>query len=155
MRAQRRETPLRPGPGTVPALERQPRRPPVLGTATTAARLNRTTTPLNGADLAEVHAGYSRAPSQDFRILTLAGRGQEGAEHRAVSLPGRRLPAADRVAEEGERRFRAVFAPPVPVLAVHDPGLVGVQLQSDLGHSFSQGSEDPAGLLLCRALHHA
>src|SRR5260370_13871492 len=70
MRPQRRETPLRPGPGTVPALERQPRRPPVLGTATTAARLNRTTTPLNGADLAEVHAGYSRARSQDFRILT-------------------------------------------------------------------------------------
>src|SRR6266702_6099798 len=70
MRPQRRETPLRPGPGTVPALERQPRTPPVLGTATTAARLNHTTTPLNGADLAEVHAGYSRARSQDFRILT-------------------------------------------------------------------------------------
>src|SRR5260370_31299909 len=75
MRPQRREPPLRPGPGTVPALERQPRRPPVLGTATTAARLNRTTTPLNGADLAEVHAGYSRARSQDFRILTIPEHG--------------------------------------------------------------------------------
>ncbi|HUY48661.1 MAG TPA: hypothetical protein VMV92_23575, partial [Streptosporangiaceae bacterium] len=26
---------------------------------------------LNGADLAEVHAGYSRARSHDFRILTM------------------------------------------------------------------------------------
>src|SRR6266545_4222211 len=40
MRPQRRKTPHRPGPGTIPTLERQPRRPPRLGTATPQARLN-------------------------------------------------------------------------------------------------------------------
>ena len=98
------------------------------------------------------------APGVDFPAHSLegvlAGRGQEGAEHRAVSLPGRGLPGAERVAEESERRFRAVFAPPVPVLAVHDPGLVRVQLQPDFGHPFFQGSEDLAGLLPRRAVHH-
>src|SRR6266480_567903 len=39
MRLQRRQAPVRPGPGTVPALDRQPRRPPHLGAATSAARL--------------------------------------------------------------------------------------------------------------------
>ena len=39
MRAQRREAPVRAGAGTVPALERQPRRPPNLGTAP-ARRVN-------------------------------------------------------------------------------------------------------------------
>src|SRR6266516_4893980 len=40
VRPQRRKTPHRPGPGTIPTLERQPRRPPRLGTATPQARLN-------------------------------------------------------------------------------------------------------------------
>src|SRR5260370_7333809 len=84
----------------------------------------------------------------------LAGSGQEGAEHRAVSLPGRGLPGAERVAEEGERRFRAVFAPPVPVLAVHDRGLVGWQLQPDLGTSFSPATTDPPRLLPCPLFPH-
>ena len=39
MRPQRRETPNRPGPGPLPALERQPRRPPHLGTAAATARI--------------------------------------------------------------------------------------------------------------------
>jgi sugar-specific transcriptional regulator TrmB/DNA-binding CsgD family transcriptional regulator len=36
----------------------------------------------------------------------------------------------------------------------HDPGLVRVQLQPDLGHPLFQGGEHLAGLLLCRAVHH-
>ncbi len=40
MRPQRRETPRRPGPGPLPALERQPRRPPHLGTAAAITRIN-------------------------------------------------------------------------------------------------------------------
>src|SRR6266496_2175114 len=39
MRPPRRKTSRRPGPGTIPALERQPRQPPRLGKATQEARL--------------------------------------------------------------------------------------------------------------------
>jgi hypothetical protein len=58
----------------------------------------------------------------------LADRGRERSEH-AGPVPGQRLAGAERAAEEGERRVLAVFAPPVPVLAVHDlAGLCAVSV---------------------------
>jgi hypothetical protein len=62
--------------------------------------------------------------------------------------------ARKRVAQEGERRVLAVRVPPSSVLAEHDPGLVRVQLQPDLGHPFLQRGEDLIGLPLRRAVHH-
>ncbi len=60
--------------------------------------------------------------------------------------PGPHPPRPKRVAEEGERPSAAPFA----VLAVHDPGLVGVQLQpSALGQPVRDRITDPLRLLLC------
>ncbi len=39
------------------------------------------------------------------------------------------------------------------VLAVHDPGLVGMQLQPDLGHPVLQRGQHLAGLALADAVH--
>src|SRR6266702_8498276 len=77
MRPQRRQSPHRDSTGTLPALERQPRRPPHLGAATPAARITppRTST---GATPRNCHAGHRHAHSRDFRILTI--RKPEGGE---------------------------------------------------------------------------
>src|SRR5712675_592903 len=61
------------------------------------------------------------APGADFLAHTLEGvladRGEEPGEH-AGPVPCRGVPGAERVTQEGERRLRAVRAPPLPVLAV-------------------------------------
>ena len=71
MRPQRRETPRRPGAGTVPALERQPRRPPRLGTAAPARIKPARITPSPAWPPQSRHAGHRHALSRDFRILTI------------------------------------------------------------------------------------
>src|SRR5882724_6229130 len=70
MRTQRPEAAHRPGPGTLPALERQPRRPRHLGTAATTP-INPARTP-GRTDAATVNwpRRLTACPSQDFRILT-------------------------------------------------------------------------------------
>ena len=97
------------------------------------------------------------APGADFLAHSLEGvladRGQEPGEH-AGPVPGRRVPGAERVAQEGERRARAVRAASLPVLPDHDPGLVGVQLQPDFGHPPLQCGEDLSGPPFCRAVHN-
>ena len=70
MRPQRREAPRRAGAGTVPALERQPRRPPHLGTATARPDKPRTSNTATGVAASDRHAGHRHALSQDFRVLT-------------------------------------------------------------------------------------
>ena len=93
MRPQRRETPRRPGPGPLPALERQPRRPPHLGTATAIARINPRRTRPHRRGCRTGHAGYQHAISQDFRILTHRRRRacsrKRAAGHRNAGLEGR------------------------------------------------------------------
>ena len=59
-----------PGAGTVPALERQPRRPPNLGTAPARRVKPLTGNAATGVATANRHAGYQYARSQDFRVLT-------------------------------------------------------------------------------------
>src|SRR5712671_1716461 len=70
MRAPRRETPVRAGAGTVPALERQPRRPPHLGTAPARRVKPLTGNTATGVATAHRHADCRHARSQDFRVLT-------------------------------------------------------------------------------------
>ena len=62
-----------------------------------------------------------------------------------------RLPQGEREPEEGERRVLMLLATPVPVLAVHDPGLVGMQPQPDVGHPRRERGQH----LLCLPLGHA
>jgi hypothetical protein len=47
-----------------------------------------------------------------------------------------------------------VGAAPPPVLALHNPGLVRMQLQPHLAHPFHEGGQHPMGLGLADSVHH-
>src|SRR5713101_8402959 len=113
MRAQRRETPVRAGAGTVPALERQPRRPPHLGTAPARRVKPLTGNTATGVATAHRHADCRHARSQDFRVLTINQPIATTARVEAVKLthllarasPGRKSYSAVRSRQAAANRM--------------------------------------------------
>ena len=81
-------------------------------------------------------------------LIARAGRGE--------LLPHPYPPCLPWPVHEPEERERRVLmrAAPVAVLAVHDLGLVRMQLQADLGHPLMQRGQDLAGLVLTDAVDH-
>ena len=80
----------------------------------------------------------------------LADRGQERAEPLPVLVPRRSLP--EFVPEERERGVLVRASPP-SVLAVDDPGLVGMQPQPDLLHACADRGQHLMGLALTDTMH--
>lgn len=97
------------------------------------------------------------APGAEFLAHSvegvLADRREECSEH-AGSVPGRGFPGTEGIAQERERGRAVVTLAALAVLAVHDPGLIRVQLQPGLRHPLLQRGEGFPGLPLRRAVHH-
>jgi hypothetical protein len=106
-------------------------------------------------DLGEGKAGAAvQSPGPHLRIDPLQGvladRGQNRAELPPVLVPRPALP--EREPQEGERGV-LVRTTPLPVLAVDDPCLAGMQLQPDLLHSAGDRLDHRNGLDLTDAVH--
>src|SRR5262249_39984726 len=77
LRPQRQQAPLQAGPGTVPALERQPRRPPYLGT-TAPPRLNPETPCRSGITTNTVTPPFGTHVHRTSEYLRRSGAGSRG-----------------------------------------------------------------------------
>src|ERR1700735_1669789 len=82
-----------------------------------------------------------RSSSLILLRASLLTAGRNSSEH-AGSVPGRGFPGTEGIAQERERGRTVVTLAALAVLAVHDPGLIRVQLQPDLRHPLLQRGED-------------
>jgi len=80
----------------------------------------------------------------------LADRGQKRREHHPVLVA--RSACAKRVAQKRKRRVLCRITP-ICVLAIHDPGFVGMQPQPDLYHPVFDRCAHLLSVLLAGAVH--
>jgi hypothetical protein len=100
---------------------------------------------------ASVQLPPAHGAAEPFQGL-LADRREERGEHVPPRTPGCAGP--ERVPQEREGRVLP-GATPAAVLAVHDPGLVGMQPQPDLGHPVPDRPAHILRLASADAVHHA